>query len=149
MINFVHRLPEVAETVTIPKHPESYVPEQEVKQADLERKLKSSNRLLKDVLNTISTALASEEFNEHLAEAQYGNNVAIKGYWKRCGYEEQRPRGAIGNDTDTIRFQYEDVATFQIKCDKPLRPVSRVISYPPFIQFFPILNGMIYFSCTS
>lgn len=124
MTNFAHRFPEVEEHVTIPKHPESYVPEQEANKVELERKLKHSNRLLKDILNTISTSLASEEANQHLAEAQYGNNVAIKGYWKRCGYEEQRPRGAIGNDTDTIRFQYEDVATFQIKCDKPLKPVS-------------------------
>jgi hypothetical protein len=124
MINLVHRLPEIAEIVTPPSPPDSYLPQQEIQKADLERKLKSSNRLLKDILNIICVSLASTEVNQHLVEAQYGNDVAIKGYWKRCGYKEQKPRGAIGADTDTIRFQYEDVATFQIKCDKPLKPAS-------------------------
>lgn len=106
------------------QHSDSYKQENAEHKKRLDEKVRKSDHLLRDILNSISSTLASSEANKHLATAQYGNDVAIKAYWKRCGYEEQGPRGAVGIDSDCIKFQFEDVATYQIKCEKPLKPVS-------------------------
>lgn len=107
----------------IPEHPDSYKPEVIEKEKKVEKIHKTSNLLLKDVLNSISSILSSEETNEHLLKAQYGVDVNIKSYWKRCGFESQKPRGAVLPDPDVIRFQFDDIASYQIKCNKPLKPV--------------------------
>lgn len=104
-----------------PNHPDTYVPKRVQKEANLNHKLTKSNQLIKDILDTLTSALSTSE--DHLTNAQYGVNVNIKSYWKRCGFKEQKPRGAVYPDPDTIRFQFEDIASYQIKCNKPLRPV--------------------------
>lgn len=83
----------------------------------------SSNQLIRKVFSGISAVLASQPENRHLEEAQYGTDVTIRAYWKRCGFNEIKPRGAVYPDPDTIRFQFEDKAVFQIKCDMPLKPI--------------------------
>ena len=123
-MNTVHRSTQVEETTEIPLPADTYKPAQHDRVKNLNKKVNESDLLLKEILNSITTALGSTESHEHLHTAQYGNNVAIKAYWKRCGYEEQSPRGAVGKDPDTIRYQFEDVATYQVKCDKPLKPVK-------------------------
>ena len=55
--------------------------------------------------------------------AQYGTNVAVKAYWKRCGFGPQKPKGLDFDDKDSIKFQFDDVASYQIKCDMPLAPI--------------------------
>ncbi len=124
LLNFNGRIEELDETRNIAVDSDKYRGESEIDKELLRKKVKISNHLLRGVLNTVSTGLGSVEAFGHLRKAQYANDVDIKAYWKRCGYEEQRPRGAIGIDSDTIRYQFEDVATFQIKCDMPLKPVS-------------------------
>lgn len=122
-MNEAYRAPAVTETTEFPLAQDAYKPAKHERLKKLTNKVNKSDLLLKEILNAITTALASSKSHEHLLKAQYGNNVAIKAYWKRCGYEEQNPRGAIGKDPDTIRYQFEDVATYQVKCDKPLKPV--------------------------
>ena len=121
--NSAERQGELLEKHQIPEHADSYQPEGKLREAKLKAKLSQSDSLLKDILNAVATILSTSELNQHLVGAQYGNNVNIKSYWKRCGYETQKPRGAVSPDPDTIRYQFDDVATFQIKCDKPLKPV--------------------------
>ena len=124
LFNFSDRSEEVDEDKVIPQHADAYKPVTEMNYRTLKRKVKASDNLLRDILNSVATNLAAMGGCEHLESAQYGNDVAIKAYWKRCGYEEQKPRGAFGIDSDTISYQYDDVATYQIKCDRPLKPVS-------------------------
>lgn len=126
LMNTVHRSTQVEETTEIPLPADTYKPAQHDRVKNLNKKVNESDLLLKEILNSITTALGSTESHEHLHTAQYGNNVAIKAYWKRCGYEEQSPRGAVGKDPDTIRYQFEDVATYQVKCDKPLKPLYKL-----------------------
>ena len=121
--NFVYKQ-KIEENNQIPSHPDSYVPEVLEKEKRLNSIVENSDTLIKDIFNTISSNLAATGEHSHLMNAQYGSNVDIKSYWKRCGFKEQSPRGAVHPDPDTIRFQFEDVATYQIKCDMPLKAVS-------------------------
>ena len=104
-----------------PVHPDAYIPEYVKNEKNLNVKLNASNQLIRDIFNCLTSILSVNE--DHLANAQYGTDVNVKSYWKRCGFKEQKPRGAIYPDPDTIRFQFEDVACYQIKCNKPLKPV--------------------------
>lgn len=107
-----------------PESPETYKPDIIEKEKRANEAYLKSNSLIKDIFDTTTSILSVSESNKHLLYAQYGNNVSIKSYWKRCGFEPQKPRGAVIPDLDNIRFQYDDVASYQIKTDKPLRPVS-------------------------
>lgn len=117
------RVSELEDVAQVPSHEESFKPEIIEKQKRLETKNRSSNLLLKDVLSSLTSILSANEANDHLLKAQYGVDVNIKSYWKRCGFEAERPRGAVNPDQDVIRFQFDDIASFQIKCDKPLKPI--------------------------
>lgn len=119
--NQAPELREVVEDELI--HPDAYRPESVEIEKRNEQIEKESNELIRRVFSSISTVLASRGENKHLSEAQYGENVDVRAYWKRCGFGESKPRGAISPDTDVIRFQFEDKAAFQIKCDMPLAPV--------------------------
>lgn len=107
----------------VPVHPDTYKPEFLEKRAKVEHDHKFSNLLTRDIFDFVTSALCSQESNSHLLEAQYGVDVDIKSYWKRSGFANEKPRGAVNPDPDTIRFQYEDIASYQIKCDQPLRPL--------------------------
>jgi len=87
---------------------------------NLNVKLNASNQLIRDIFICLTSILSVNE--DHLANAQYGTDVNVKSYWKRWGFKEQEPRGAIYPDPDTIRFQFDDVACYQIKCNIPLKP---------------------------
>jgi hypothetical protein len=89
-----------------------------------EKDLKDSNSLIKEILNSITSLLSINIFGNHLSNALYGNDVNIKAYWKRCGYKNQSLRGCVYPDNDVIRFQFDDIAVYQIKIDKPLKPVK-------------------------
>jgi hypothetical protein len=122
-INLMNRNAQIIDEHKPPKHPDSYQPEKIISEEKLNAKINKSDSLIKDILNTITTILSTKY--DHLSTAQYGQGVNIKSYWKRCGFKDQKPRGAILPDTDSIHFQFEDVATYQIKCDKPLKPVTK------------------------
>lgn len=126
LLNFADRAESINESTVFAEHKDSYKGSVESEKQNLSRKVKASDHLLRNILNSIVTGLGSVEECGHLRTAQYGNDVEIKAYWKRCGYGEQMPRGAIGIDPDTIRYQFEDVATYQIKCDKPLKPLYKL-----------------------
>ena len=119
-LNQADQLPD---SYTAPEHPETFRAES----VEVERRNKlveaRSDMLIKKLFSNISSVLATKPENEHLAGAQYGEDVNIRAYWKRCGFDKVRPRGAVFPDTDVIRFQFEDKAAYQIKCDKPLKPV--------------------------
>lgn len=122
---------ELPENHAIPKHPDTFKPESvELKQRNRKIEL-TSDALIKRLFTSMSNLLATRIENGHLVDAQYGNDVNIRAYWKRCGFEKVRPRGALPPDPDCIRFQFDDKAAFQIKCDKPLMPVS--------ISFFSVI----------
>jgi hypothetical protein len=93
---------------------------------NLECLKEKNNSLTNDIFNTISTYLVSIDSAKysHLCNAQYGRNVPIEAYWKRCGYKETKARGCVPPDDDVVRFQYRDKALYQIKTDMPLKPVS-------------------------
>jgi hypothetical protein len=93
------------------------------KEQRVEAAYEKSNLLIKDIFNTITSMLAAQKSNDHLVNAYYGSNVNIISYWKRCGFKEHSPRGATWPDPDVIRFQFDDVASYQIKSEKPLKPV--------------------------
>jgi hypothetical protein len=101
------------------KHPS--IRENEIKN---ENNLEDSNSLIKDILDSITTLLSVHIPDSHLSSALYGNNVNIKAYWKRCGYKNHSLRGCVNPDNDVIRFQFDDIATYQIKTNKPLKPVN-------------------------
>lgn len=128
IMNFADRDVEFSEITEIPNHPDSYEPEGYRREKNLNLKIKKSDHLIRDILNSMTLTLASVDSNKHLIDAQYGNDVAIKAYWKRCGYKEQRPRGTLATDNDVIRYQYDDIATYQIKCDRPLKPLYKLNS---------------------
>ena len=123
LMNFSQRkeLPDEHEP---PIHPDAYKSDILEKEKLLNEREKHSNKLIQNIFENITTILSTNNSNEHLFNAQYGNNVNIKSYWKRCGFKEQNPRGAVQPDPDVIRFQFEDTATYQIKCEKPLKPVT-------------------------
>jgi len=127
LVNFSQRseLPDVPEPLA---HPESYKPDVLENEKLANEKEKHSNKLIQNIFEKITSILSINNSNEHLFNAQYGNNVNVKSYWKRCGFEEQSPRGAVHPDPDVIRFQFQDTATYQIKCDKPLKPVTLVLN---------------------
>ncbi|CAF0943793.1 unnamed protein product [Brachionus calyciflorus] len=108
----------------IPQHNDTFRPECIEKQKKLDRDVAFSNLLIRDIFNFISSVLSSQ--NSNLINAQYGFDVNIKSYWKRCGFKEERPRGAVYPDTDVIRFQFDDIASYQIKMDKPLKPLFKL-----------------------
>lgn len=118
-----NQFPELPASHSVPQHPDSYRPESietEKRNSQIEE---SSNQLIQKLFTSLSAALGSRDENKHLNEAQYGENVDIRAYWKRCGFKEANPRGAVYPDNDVIRFQFEDKAAFQIKCSMPLKPV--------------------------
>ncbi len=121
LLNLTHRHDQIKEQHEPPVHPDTYIPECVKNENNLKVKLNASNQLIRDIFNCLTSILSVNE--EHLANAQYGTDVNVKSYWKRCGFKEQKPRGAVNPDPDTIRFQFEDVACYQIKCEKPLKPV--------------------------
>jgi hypothetical protein len=107
-------------------HKDSYKPESIEREKHVERVHKKSNQLIKNVFDSLTSVLAAATTakNEHLLNAQYGTNVDIKSYWKRAGYGQEKPRGAVHPDPDNLRYQFNDVASYQIKCHNPLKPVS-------------------------
>ncbi len=119
LMNFAQKREDIIEKI----NEDTYIPDLNKHENNLNLIIDKSDALLRNIFNSITTTLATNESNNHLINAQYGNNVNIKAYWKRCGFEDIKPRGAVHPDTDTIRFQFEDIATYQIKCDKPLKPV--------------------------
>lgn len=88
-----------------------------------------SDALIRDIFDSVTTILASQPEFAYLKEAQYGKNVNIQAYWKRCGYKSVKPRGAVYPDGDTIRYQFRDKASYQIKLANPLKPVSGFLFY--------------------
>jgi hypothetical protein len=102
-------------------------------QIEFEKTLKGNTErndlLINDILTSIVTILSSSDQNLHLTNAYYGRHVDIQGYWKRCGFKESRPRGAVYPDEDVIRFQFRDKALLQIKCEMPIKPVNPYFSY--------------------
>jgi hypothetical protein len=114
---------EFPETVEAPTHPDKYVPKSETRDKQTEHAHKVSNQMIKTIFDSITSVLSVNESHEHLMHAQHGNNVDIKAYWMRNGFKEVNPRGAVHPDPDTIRFQFNDVASYQIKCENPLKPV--------------------------
>lgn len=130
------RADQIESTPTKPKHPDSYKPPVIEKEKEMERIQFKTDDLIKSVFDSITSGLAGGTKNashDHLVGAQYGANVNIRAYWKRAGFEKEKPRGAVHPDPDTIRFQYDDVAAYQIKSDNPLRPVD-------IFQFYLLLN---------
>jgi hypothetical protein len=114
------------ELIAEPKPPmpkDAYKLEVLEKEQRIESAHEKSNMLIKDIMNVITSMLATQKSSEHLVNAYYDSNVNIMSYWKRCGFKEHSPRGAVWPDRDVIRFQFEDVASYQIKSDKPLKPV--------------------------
>lgn len=87
-----------------------------------------TNEFVTDLFNSIINVLSTEDEYSHLKKAMYGYNVDIQGYWKRCGFRECRPRGAVKPDEDTIRFQFRDKAILQLKNDMPLGPVIHILT---------------------
>ena len=112
------------DTHEVPVHPDAYKPEVLEKEKIANEKYDEVNSIIKIIMNTCSSILSTNESNKHLLNAQYGSNVNIKAYWKRCGFKEQSPRGTDKKNKDIISFQYDDVASYQIKCDMPLSRVS-------------------------
>lgn len=114
---------ELPEKYSAPENAESFNPDiyqMEKRHSQIE---KSSNQLIQKLFFMLTTVLRSQNENRYLDEAKYGQNVDIRAYWKRCGFKNVTPRGAIAPDVDIIRFQFEDKAAFQIKCDMPLKPI--------------------------
>ncbi|RNA28306.1 vegetative incompatibility WD repeat [Brachionus plicatilis] len=124
--NYQRELRKESIDYTVPVHEDTYRPEVVEKRAQVDREHKFSNLLIRDILNFMTSALGTQDSNWHLLNAQYGVDVDIKSYWKRSGFASEKPRGAVYPDTDTIRFQYEDIASYQIKCSKPLRPLYQL-----------------------
>jgi hypothetical protein len=89
----------------------------------IQLKEERSSEFINDLLNTIISILSTNNQYSHLKNAYYGRNVDIQAYWKRCGYTETKPRGAVNPDRDVIRYQFRDKALLQIKCDMPIKPV--------------------------
>lgn len=121
--NYQRELKNESIDYNVPIHEDTYRPEVLEKRAKVERDHKFSNLLIRDILNFITSALSTQDSNSHLLEAQYGVDVDIKSYWKRSGFLNEKPRGAVYPDRDTIRFQYEDIASYQIKSSQPLKPL--------------------------
>lgn len=103
---------------------ENYTPRSIQFKNELKNLTKKNQELSNDILNSIISILASQ--NETLRNAHYGQNVSVQGYWMRCGYKETKARGAVYPDPDTIRFQFNDKALYQVKTDLPLRPLFRI-----------------------
>ena len=128
--------------VTIEENPQppvasdTYTPEQRAYEQQTEQIAKRSGTLLKSIVNTMTSILCERDEHAHLLDALYSTDVSIKAYWKRCGFDKCRPRGAVGLDTDVIRFQFDDVAAFQIKTDKPLKPVATFSSHSLSLSLF-------------
>jgi hypothetical protein len=122
LVNFA-KASELAETVEPPTHPDTYVPVSEIKAKETERAHKVSNQMIKAIFDSITSVLSTNESHEHLLHAQHATNVDIRAYWMRSGFGEAKPRGAIFPDPDSIRFQFNDIASYQIKCENPIKPV--------------------------
>lgn len=122
LLNLAQRNDSIFDKHEAPKHPESYTPQNSIDEQNLNAKINKSNLLIKDILTSLTSILSVNE--PHLLNAQYGTDINVKSYWKRCGFKEQKPRGAVYPDSDTIRFQFDDIASYQIKCDNPLKPVN-------------------------
>lgn len=120
---FLEKQKELKDTHEIPPHPDTYKPEVFENEKELKEKFDKGNSTIKIIMNTCTSILATNESNKHLLNAQYGSNINIKAYWKRCGFKEQSARGADKKNKDVISFQYDDEASYQIKCDMPLLPV--------------------------
>ena len=142
--HLVFRQQEFEEVISIPEHPDKFRPDSVEREKLLAKKHELSNQLIKNLMDSLSSSLASRSVDDnddggftHLQNAQYGYDVDVKGYWKRCGFKSQKPR----TSSDVIRFQFEDVATFQLKTDRPLRPVtSYILSLFFFIEFNSSFN---------
>lgn len=124
--NYARQLKNESIDYQVPVHEDTYMPEVLEKRAQNERDLKFSNLLIRDILNFATSALSTSDSNSHLINAQYACDVNIKSYWKRCGFKDEKPRGAVSPDPDVIRFQFDDIASYQIKSDKPLRPLFKL-----------------------
>lgn len=120
----VNKKQKIKENYAIPIDSKTYKPNFSRNDDINEQYLVDSNCLIKDILNSITSILSISILDSHLANALYGNDVSIKAYWKRCGYKNQFLRGCVNPDNDAIRFQFDDIAVYQIKTDKPLKPVS-------------------------
>jgi hypothetical protein len=118
----------------LPIHPDTYRPESLEEEKAQKNQLEATNAMIKIIMNTCATALASQESNSHLVNAQYATNANIRGFWKRCGFKEQAPRGLDKMTNDIIGFQYEDVAAYQIKCDMPLSPMYNLNSSESLVE---------------
>jgi hypothetical protein len=110
-----------------PVHPDTYRPPSIETKKENDMALKLSNNMIKDIFNAITSTLSTQHTHEHLLHAQYGSDVDIRAYWMRAGFGEAKPRGAVFPDPDSIRFQFDDKASYQIKCKDPLRPVKSVV----------------------
>ena len=115
---------ELSETQELTVHKDTYKPKViEIEKED-NRELKQSNDIIKIIMNSCTSILSTQEANQHLLNAQYATNANIKAYWKRCGFENRATKGIDQKDKDVIGFQFDDVASYQIKCDMPLSPVN-------------------------
>lgn len=121
-----NKVNQLNEQYEAPIHQDAYRPKVLEREKNEGKAILSSNSLIKDILDRITSILSIESSGSYLLNAQYATDVSIKAYWKRCGYEEQKPRGATNPDSDVIRFQFDDIAAYQIKTDKPLRPIFRL-----------------------
>jgi hypothetical protein len=129
--------PQASDSLKTHEHKDSYKPDS-IKFEETLKSIKEKNNLLtNNIFNAISAYLAGtqQEKYSHFNGAQYGRNVNIEAYWKRCGYKETNARGCIKPDDDTIRYQFKDKALYQIKTDMPLRPV-RGFWLSSFDRFF-------------
>lgn len=104
---------------------DAYKPDQLEFEKMLKTREERNGMLINDIISSIVTILSTYNQYSHLTNAYYGRNVDIQGYWKRCGFYSSRPRGAVYPDRDVIRFQFRDKALFQIKCEMPLKPVTK------------------------
>ena len=109
-----------------PLHTDTYKPDVLELEKNNNDQIEEGNLIIKTIMNTCVSILSTSKSNDHLLKAQYGSNVNVKAYWKRCGFKEQNPRGTDKNNKDLISFQYNDIAAYQIKCDMPLRPVRHL-----------------------
>lgn len=90
LLNLTYRHNQIEDQQEPPVHPDTYVPEDEIHEKRANAKLNASNQLIKNIFNCLTSILSISQ--EHLANAQYGTDVNIKSYWKRCGFKEQNPR---------------------------------------------------------
>ena len=111
-----------------PTHPDTYKSSELMRDEENKRELKQSNLIIKSMLDSVTAILSAQSSHAHLLHAQYGTNVDIRGYWKRCGFKRAKARGGLYPDPDTIRFQFEDIAAYQIKCEHPLQPMYKLES---------------------